>query len=114
MRNEIVYEEGWRDQVPSPEEEPRLDEQGEVPVPQPQSLPLLISIQLVLCVVTAAALCILRAMDSEVYRDFMTAYNAEMNKPVISQDFFEALDIRRLAGAGGAEAQASPDELPRG
>ena len=110
-RSEIVYEEGWRDAVPSAESAP--DDGQQEPVPDGGTLPLLLCIQLALCLIVAAVLFVLKAMDSEAYHSFMTYYRVEMNKPVISQELFETPDIRRLT-SGGAQVKASPDEIPPG
>ena len=114
VRNEIIYEEGWRGRAPVPEEEPPSESApaGEAAPADGHSLPLLISIQLALCAAAAAVLFIMKVMDSEAYHSFMTAYRVEMNKPVISQELFEALDIRKLTGGDGVTVKASPDELP--
>lgn len=112
-RNEIIYEEGWRDADPPAADGLPLDE---VPAPaelnKPSSMPLLISIQLGVCILAAAALFILRAMDSPAYRGFMTWYKVEMNKTLISRDFFEQADLSRLASRDEVKVKASPDELP--
>ena len=111
--NEIIYEEGWREaaepQVSPTAEETPADELA--PGEDNGSRPLLITIRLILCLLAAAVLFILRAMDSEWYHDFMTFYRVEMNRPVIAQDFFEALDLSQVFGKSGVEVKASPDEL---
>ena len=76
------------------------------------SKPLLISIQLILCVIAVIVLFILKAMDSPAYHNFMTWYKVEMNRPVISQEFFRTFDVSRLAGGGEVTVKASADELP--
>ena len=111
-RNEIIYEEGWRDNVPAPADEPPVDEALAPGIQEkPQSFPLLISIQLALCVAMAVAMFILKAMDSELYHGIMTYFRAEMNKPVISEELFEAMDISRLNSGYEPIAKASADEL---
>ena len=105
-RNEIIYEEGWRDSSPAPADEPPVDEAPAVEErPGTQSFPLLISIQLALCVLAAVALFILKAMDSTLYHEIMTYYRTEMNKPVISQEYFEAVRLDSMS------ERASADEL---
>ncbi len=117
-RDEIVYEEGWRDakdedpvdeltvEKPSgePEKQPDIKEKG--------SRPLLTILQLVLCMAAALVLFVLKAMDSGAYHSFMKAYAEEMSKPVISQELFDAVDWNALFGAGPATVKATPDELP--
>ena len=111
-RNEIVYEEGWREASPIMEEETPLDE---APV-QPQrprednekSRPLLITIQLVLSLLAALVLFLLKAMDSEGYYNFMDYYREELQKPVVSQEIFHAADA--LLEQNPVTVQATPDE----
>ena len=123
-RSEIIYDEGWqsaRDESESvyrgsgtpadgiPSETP-VDETPAAESADKGTLPILISVQLILCLIAAAALLIMDAMDSEAYRSFMTYYRVEMNKPVISQELFESLSPAKLAGSSAVTTQASPDE----
>ena len=112
--SEIIYEEGWREAEEPPvqpdTEEPPVDEVPKAEVNDTK--PLLVTIRLALCLIAAAALLILRAADSEWYHEFMTCYRVEMNRPVIAQDFFEALDLSRIFGEDGVRVKASPDEIP--
>ena len=109
-RDEIIYEEGWREAAAPPEEATPVDEtQPHQPVKKPT--PLLISIQLVLCLIAALVLFILKAMDSEAYCAIMTAYKTQMARPVISQEFFDTMDVSRLLRENAVTVSASPDEL---
>ena len=112
--SEIVYEEGWRDAAPAVKEETPVDEaqpgQSAPAEKQEHSRPLLISIQLVLCLLAALVLFLLKAMDSEGYYDFMEFYREELQKPVISQDVFSSADIGRLFTEQDITTQATPDE----
>ena len=111
-RDEIIYEEGWREAEPPPEETVPVDEaQLQAKEPEPAAKPLLISIQLVLCLIAALVLFVLKAMDSEAYRSFMTAYRTQMARPVISQEFFDALDVSRLLSESAVTVRSSPDEF---
>ena len=111
-RDEIIYEEGWREEKPLSEE--RAAPSGEIPAEQtdapPQkekqdgSRPLLTVLQLVLF--------LLKAMDSSAYHGFMSAYAEEMAKPVVSQKVFDAVDWNALFGGGKVTVTATPDELP--
>ena len=111
--SEIIYEEGWREaeesKMEEDSEEPPVDEVPEAEVNDTK--PLLVTIRLALCLAAAAALLILRAMDNEWYHDFMTCYRVEMNRPVIAQDFFEALDLSHILGEEKVQVKATPDEL---
>lgn len=112
-RSEIIYEEGWRESAPAVSEETPVDEApaaaDAVPEP-PQSKPLLISIQLALCLLAALVLFLLKAMDSEGYHTFMDFYREELQKPVISQELFSAADIGKLFSENAVTIQATPDE----
>ena len=111
-RNEIIYEEGWREASPIMEEETPLDE-APAPVERPQqehekSRPLLITIQLALSLLAALVLFLLKAMDSEGYYNFMDYYHEELQKPVVSQEIFHAADA--LFEQDPVTVQATPDE----
>ena len=111
-RNEIIYEEGWRDASPIMEKETPLDE-APAPVERPKqddekSRPLLIMIQLALSLLAALVLFLLKAMDSEGYYNFMDYYREELQKPVVSQEFFHAADA--LLEQDPVTVQATPDE----
>lgn len=112
-RSEIIYEEGWRETAPVMNEETPVDEAPAAAQPErePQgSKPLLIILQLALCLAAALVLFLLKAMDSEGYYSFMDYYHEELQKPVVSQELFEAADIGRLFAENQVEIQATPDE----
>ena len=115
-RDEIVYEDGWRDAGPEEAAEKPSDEQE----PEKPSLieknsvrakPLLTALQLFLSLAAALILFILKAMDSDAYHDFMKAYAEEMSKPVVSQKVFDAVDWNAIFGGGNVTVTATPDEL---
>lgn len=111
-RNEIIYEEGWREASPIMEDNIPLDEAAASTV-QPQedqekSRPLLITIQLALSLLAALVLFLLKAMDSEGYYNFMDYYHEELQKPVVSQEIFHAADA--LFEQNPVTMQATPDE----
>ena len=113
-RNEIIYEEGWRETAPVVNEETPVDE-APSPVLGPlqkarESKPLLITIQLVLSLLAALLLFLLKAMDSEGYYSFMDYYHEELQKPVVSQELFRAVDIGQLFAENTVDIQATPDE----
>lgn len=115
-RDEIVYEEGWRDAKDDGFDDDPADEaaesiQPEKPEKDQPSKPLLTILQLVLCAVSALVLFLLNAMDSGAYHSFMQAYAEEMSKPVISQKLFDAVDWNALFGGSQTTVTATPDEL---
>ena len=115
-RDEIIYEEGWRDaDIPvqeddDPDAQADIETKPELPK-EDHSPPLLTILQLILCMIAALVLFILKAMDSDAYHDFMNAYDEEMAKPVISQKVFDAVDWNALFGGSQVSVKATPDEL---
>lgn len=113
-RNEIVYEEGWRETAPVVNETVPIDEAQPDPVIEQTeregSKPLLITIQLVLCLLAALVLFLLKAMDSEGYYSFIDYYHEELQKPVVSEEVFLKADIGKLIAENPVEVQATPDE----
>ncbi len=113
-RNEIVYEEGWRETAPVVNEPVPIDEAQPDPVieqtERESGKPLLITIQLVLCLLAALVLFLLKAMDSEGYYSFIDYYHEELQKPVISEEVFRKADIGKLIAENPVEVQATPDE----
>ena len=113
-RNEIVYEEGWRETAPVVNEPVPIDEAQPDPVIEQTEReggkPLLITIQLVLCLLAALVLFLLKAMDSEGYYSFIDYYHEELQKPVVSEEVFRKADIGKLIAEKPVEVQATPDE----
>ena len=112
-RSEIIYEEGWREAAPAADEELPVDESPasvEAPAEILSGKPLLISIQLILCLLAALVLFLLKAMDSEGYYRFMDYYHEELQKPIVSQELFSAADIGKLFSENAVTVQATPDE----
>ena len=125
--DEIIYEEGWRTAS-----QPEVSPEADIPADElPQggahdsdnantekdgSLPMLITIQLFLCIAAAVFLFIMKAMDSEIYTRFMTYYRVGMNKPVISRELFDSLGSADLDVStaetqdGEAETQSGTDD----
>ncbi len=110
-KSEIIYEEGWRETAPSAEAEPLpVDETPAENTAEKhtETKPLLISIQLVLCLLLALALFLLKSMDSEIYHDFIDYYHDELKKPMVSQGVFDTLDVTKLFQS--PKVQSTPDE----
>ncbi|MBQ3265888.1 MAG: hypothetical protein IJH07_08965 [Ruminococcus sp.] len=115
--SEIIYEEGWRETAPAVQEETPVDEAAPstnaAVEKAPDSKPLLITIQLALCLIAALVLFLLKAMDSEGYYSFIDYYHDELQKPVVSQEVFSAADVSKLFAEHHIEIQATPDETAR-
>lgn len=115
--HEIVYEDGWRESAPAAKEQTPAGEEQPAPEKPPEtpdgSKPLLITVQLALCLLAALALFLLKTMDSDWYRGFMAYYHEEMQKPIVSQDVFKAVDLGALFSENAVTVQATPDETAR-
>lgn len=114
QRSEIVYEEGWRESAPVMNDDTPVDEKQPEPKEPTEDIerskPLLISLQLILCLAAALILFLLKAMDSEGYHEFMELYREELQKPIVSQEVFEAADVTKLFVSDNVTVQATPDE----
>ncbi len=115
-RGEIVYEEGWRENAPVISPEEPVDYSAEElsskePLPDsPRRHSLLLTIQLVICLLLALALFLLKMTGNKVYDSFMEFYREELQKPLISRDVFDAADISRLFPGEEITVQVTPDE----
>ena len=108
-RNEIIYEEGWRDNSVHPDIKDDVDEAAESIEKKPESgKPLLISIQLILCLLAALVLFLLKTMGSEYFDAFMDFYHEELEKPIVSRGTFDTYDLSRLFP--DEQTQATADE----
>lgn len=112
--NEIIYEEGWHESVPAVnavQEETPVDEAPPAPdTPKEKgSRPLLMTLQLIVCLLAALVLFLLKSMDSEGYHAFMDYYRDELQKPLISQGVFDTLN----EGLFGTQVttEATPDAV---
>ena len=116
--SEIIYEEGWRESAPAvkqetpaqPPDQADAEGFGQQSEETRNSRPLLITLQLILCLLAALVLFLLKAMDSEGYRDFIEFYHEELQKPLVSQEVFSSADIGRLFSTDTVTVQATPDE----
>lgn len=114
-RDEIVYEEGWRDRkvdepAPDKAEATVAEKPAEPEIKDETPRPWLTVLQLVLCMTAALVLFILKAMDSGAFHDFMQTYSEEMSKPVIAQEVFDAVDWNAVFGGNPVAITATPDE----
>ena len=108
-RNEIIYEEGWRDNSLHPDIGDVIEESPENTEEKPDGTkPLLISIQLILCLLIALVLFLFKTMDSGYYDAFMDYYHEELEKPVVSRSTFDTYDLSRLFPE--EQIQATADE----
>ena len=119
QHSEIVYEEGWRESSPVTklnerslddmplDEAPHKDDEEK----RDESKPLLIALQLTVCLLAALALFLLKSMDSDIYHDVMDYYHEELQKPIISQDVFQSVDLRGMFGEDAVKVEATPDEF---
>ena len=96
-KNEIVYDEGFvrpsKTVIQKDEEEPIPVDEQKKPKEPDGFKPLLVSMQLLFCLLSALLLFLLKSMGSDLYDRFEVWYNEEMNKPLISQSAFEHKDF---------------------
>lgn len=103
--NEILYAEGFRTadtRVERADEELPVDEQPSLQRKRP--FPIIITAQLVICVVIALGVFLLHIADSVWYDSFRSWYTAEMKKTLISRSAFEDIDLASWF------SRSSPDE----
>ena len=111
-RNEIIYEEGWRENAVTRIGEDAPEDEADVePVQTGSGRPLLICIQLVLCLLAALVLFLLKAMGSEYYDAFSDGYHEELEKPIVSRGAFDAYDLSRLFPQEQIKATADEAEI---
>lgn len=115
-RDEIIYEEGWRSStsvLPAEPDAPPVDEEEpqEEKKPSSPSFPVLLTLQLVLCLAAVLVLFLLKTMDSAVYHDFMSFYAEELNRPLISRRVFDTLDLGKLFDADLVKVTEGDDAL---
>ena len=114
-RGEIVYEEGWRENAPvTALEEPNNNSEKELSIPEtPQmnsrSKPLLLTLQLIVCVLSALALFLLKMTGNALYDSFIEFYRDELQKPIISREVFDTAQLSRLF-ADETITEMTPDE----
>lgn len=106
--NEIVYAEGFHtvDKRIEPQLEPTpLDEQPAPPEqPKRRLFPVILTLQLVLCILIALSVFLLNITGSSLYDSFRSWYKAEMKHTLISDSFFETVDIPSLLASTADEA----------
>ena len=111
-RNEIIYEEGWRENtVTQIGEDVAPEETDAVPMHNEAGKPLLICVQLVICLLAALVLFLLKSMGSEYYDAFMDGYHEELEKPIVSRGAFDAYDLSRLFPEEQMKATADEAEF---
>lgn len=121
-KDEIIYDEGWHDALDADDstEPVAVDEtpdgmgeksEGETAEKSAKKkpLPALVSIQLALCVLIALAVFFLKALDTDIYRDFSAWYESQMKRTLISQQAFDEADVGRFFKKSAADT-ATPDE----
>lgn len=112
-RNEIIYEEGWRENaVTRIGEDAPADEADVEPARTGSGRPLLICIQLVLSLLAALGLFLLKAMGSEYFDAFYDGYHEELEKPIVSRGVFDEYDLSRLFPQ--EQIKATADEAANG
>ncbi|MBQ7133690.1 MAG: hypothetical protein IJO20_04255 [Ruminococcus sp.] len=112
-KDEIIYDENWQ----------RFDEpvvqhdnnKGEETMPEKEEKPKekrrlpLITIQLIVCLLIAFVLFILKAMNSDFYKELSLWYSEQMEKTLLSNETFEDIDLSEYFPATADEV-ATVDE----
>lgn len=113
-KNTITYDENWQN-ISEPEYITATDnardmeyEKDDIPEPERKrkksgSKPLLISIQLVLCLLTAAAAFVIKGIGGDLYKNVRQAYYEELNRTLV-------FDGRHNFDPGSLFGKASADE----
>ena len=120
-KDEIVYDEGFF----NPSEEYVIEKQEQQ---EPESEPLkknkpknshgqvLISIQLVVCLLIALALFLIKMFSFDTYSDIRSWYDSQMNKTLISQSAFDENLLTNFLNSAiynnSGKNNATDDEVP--
>lgn len=109
--NEIIYAESFHEPKRQPD-----DVSEPVPVDEqpPESgrrrpFPVLLTIQLAVCVLIALTVFILSITNSPLYKDFRRWYRDEMSRTLISDTVFGSIDLRSAFTATADEVSPSRD-----
>ncbi len=76
-----------------------------------RSFPALVTIQLVVCLIIAFAVFMLKAMNSQTYKDFCDWYNEQMQDTLLSNSAFENIDLSQFVKATTDQVKATTDEI---
>lgn len=120
-KDEILYDEDWlRIDTPVIVDKASENTQSEVTdsnktqnrkEKKKRSFPALITIQLVICLILAFFVFMLKAMNSQTYKDFCDWYNDMMQDTVLSNSTFEDIDLSEFVKATTDQVKASTDEI---
>ncbi len=114
-KDEIVYDENWQ-RFDEPVVQIEKSDSIEEAVPdkkdktkkETRRLPL-ITIQLIICLIIAFVLFILKAMNSDFYKDISLWYSEQMQNTLLSNETFEDIDLSKYFPATSDEV-ATIDE----
>ncbi len=113
-KDEITYDENWQrfdEPVVSVDNNDTEDTKPETKEKKPiekRRLPL-ITIQLVVCLIIAFVLFILKAMNSDFYKEISLWYSEQMENTLLSNETFEDIDLSEYFPATSDEV-ATADE----
>lgn len=120
-KDEILYDEDWlRIDTPVIVDKASENTQSELTdlnktqnrkEKKKRSFPALITIQLVICLILAFFVFMLKAMNSQTYKDFCDWYNDMMQDTVLSNSTFEDIDLSEFVKATTDQVKASTDEI---
>lgn len=118
-KDEIFYDEDWKQfDEPVLVEKTEHDSENEEPakkVEKPEkrkrTFPSLITIQLVVCLIIAFLVFMLKAMNSDTYKQLCKYYDELMQETLLSNSVFEDIDLSQYFEATADEATATNDEV---
>lgn len=117
-KDEITYSEDWQrfDEPAQPYDMPVESKQyiensepetkREKKPEKKRSFPALITIQLVICLIIAFLVFILKAMNSDTYKQLCDWYNDSMKNTLVSNSSFEDIDLSHYFDASADQATA--------
>lgn len=120
-KDNIIYDEDWlsvdtplTQEYKHPEEEPDSQKKTDKDK-NPKShkrFPALITIQLVLCMLVAFVVFMLKAMDSQHYKELCEWYSSQMQETIVSDSTFEDIDLSHYFDtADESDLKATADEV---
>ena len=121
-KDEIYYDEDWKhfdEPVLAQKYEHDCDitsESEKSAIPQKvekrkKNFPALITIQLVLCLLIAFLVFMLKAMNSDTYKQLCEYYNELMQETLFSSSVFEDIDLSQYFEATADEVTSTNDEV---
>lgn len=118
-KDEIIYDENWQsvcepiisqntNDTDNYADDKRNEEESKVKK-EKRVFPALISIQLVLCLIIAFSVFILKAMNSDSYKQLCSWYNDLMQETILPNSAFENIDLSQYFSATADEVSTNDE-----